>query len=308
MAKKVVVTGGAGYLGKAIVERLVRDGCEVVSYDPIEHKLEGAETVIGSVLDEGNLYAAFKGADTVYHLAGILGTSELIYTSASAVKVNILGMVNVLDASLAANVETVFTPTKHFDWLDSYTITKRTAAEFMQLYHEYFDIKVKIIRWLNVYGPGQKTHPVRKCIPLLVLQALHNKPMEVYGDGEQFIDLEWIDDVVDITVKYVDQSESDPTIRDLGCVQRLTINKMAETIKRLAGSKSVIEHIDMRVGEGEPGLVQALPTVNCIDIIDWNSMPEDLDTGFTKTINYYKKMNILTQEAALSYHDARSWS
>jgi nucleoside-diphosphate-sugar epimerase len=114
------------------------------------------------------------------------------------------------------------------------------------MYARYFELDVRVLRWLNVYGPGQKAHPVRKAVPIMILQALHGRPIEVYGSGEQPVDLVYVDDLARVTVAYMQLESTGCETSDTGLTIRLTVNELAELIRRLTDSRSKIVHLPMR--------------------------------------------------------------
>ena len=143
--KKIVVTGGTGFLGSAIVDELLARNCDVVILDRSESKKSGdyVKYVQGSILDRQSLVDVFDGAEGVYHLAGSLGTAELNSAVAQAVEVNIIGSLNVFEAAIQTGVDYVFFPSKPDVWLNAYTITKHAVDDFSRLYNKEKTIKIE---------------------------------------------------------------------------------------------------------------------------------------------------------------------
>ena len=170
--KKALVTGGSGFLGKAMHRYLADNGYDAYNFDTGH----GTKNHIqGSVLNYEEIRAAVSGIDVVFNIAGLLGTTELLDKNIEAIDVNIKGAVNVLEACYHEGVSTVFYPTKPNVWLNTYTITKKAAEDFGKIYSQYKGLDVRMLRWFNAYGPGQKAFPIRKAIPLFINQALANK-------------------------------------------------------------------------------------------------------------------------------------
>jgi UDP-glucose 4-epimerase len=276
----VLVTGGGGFIGSRLVAYLRAAGWQVSVFDHAQ--ADGAST-----LDSGALAKALQGVDLVYHLAGVLGTTELNTQSGMATDVNIKGTINVLDACKEAGDTRVFLCTKPNDWLNTYSITKKAAEDFGRLYAACFGTDVRILRWLNVYGPGQKAYPVRKAVPMMALQALHGRPIEVFGSGNQPVDLIYVDDLARVTVEYASADQPDPTVRDTGLCVRMSVNELAEKIRAIARSSSPIVHLPMRAGEDEEKPVMRLDCPTAAEVLGLPDTPMDVDEGLQGTLDYY---------------------
>ncbi len=284
--KTALVTGGSGFIGTSLVEYLSKRAFQVYVFDRhcTNHSRMHRQ---GSILDFESIYDALQDVDVVYHLAGLLGTTELLRQSVEAIDVNIKGTVHVLEACRQAGVKQLFYPTKPNEWLNTYSVTKKAGEEFAQMYKDIYGLDVRILRWLNVYGPGQKLHPIRKAVPVMIFQALHNLPIEIYGKGTQPVDLIYSDDLARITVEYMEASAVEPRVRDTGCTVRMTVNELAELIKRLTSSWSAIAHLPMRPGEDADKPVSLLKTDTAAHLLGCNGMTTKVEEGLTKTIEYY---------------------
>jgi UDP-glucose 4-epimerase len=281
------VTGGSGFIGRALVRELEACGREVTVFDPTANDGSGG----ASILELEALTLALEGVDVVYHLAGVLGTTELLAASALAVDVNVKGTVRVLDACRASQVNRVFLCTKPNDWLNTYSITKRAGEDFGRLYAKHFGLDVRILRWLNVYGPGQKVHPIRKAVPWMILQALHGRPIEVFGSGEQPVDLIYVDDLARVTRAYTSLEGVDCAVRDTGLSVRITANELAWRIRDLACSQSSVKHLPMRPGEDEHIPVKLLGSPTACELAGIPDRPTGLSDGIRRTIDYYRHLS-----------------
>jgi len=253
---KAVIVGGMGFLGGAVVNVLLSRGDEVVVVDPhtsqaLVDERFGAGAVRLAVVDMGDgaaLTAALRGADEVYHFGGRLGTTELDSDVIAAIEANVVGAVTVFESAIAAGVPAVFYPSKPNVWLNTYTITKVAAEEFARLFAASHAIRIPILRLFNAYGPGQATGPVRKIIPSFAMEALRGRPLTVYGDGEQTVDMIHAEDAARLAVALM-RGTSSATPLDGGRGIPLTVNEVAEAVNRVAGNTAGIRHVPMRKGE-----------------------------------------------------------
>jgi nucleoside-diphosphate-sugar epimerase len=290
-------------LGRAHHRVLAAQGYETVSFDP-RPSPDGIQYYPGSILDLANVEAAVDGADVVFHFAGLLGTSELLSQSPEAVDVNVKGTANVMEACRRRGVRTVFYPTKPNDWLNTYSITKKAGEEFARLYASQFGMDVRILRWLNAYGPGQKAYPVRKAVPLMILQGLHDLDIEIWGTGEQTVDLIYTADLARNTVLYTLNNNGDATVRDTGNTLRMTVNELASLIHDMTGSQAGLRHLPMRAGEDLGKPVRLLPGKTAADLLGVADTTTPIELGMAATITYYRDLPIEDRLKALQFYGA----
>lgn len=285
---KVLVTGGGGFIGKHLIELLRQKGYIVSSYERGNVNLgPGIHNFQGDVLDKQALNKAMKDQDEVYHLAGLLGTSELQYQSVKAAEINIIGAINVFDAALKYGTKVILI-SKPNPWLNTYSVTKEASEKFCQIYQRYFGLKAVIIKWFNVYGPGQKYKHVQKAVPTFIIQALKNQPLPVYDDGKQQGDFVYVTDSVNATIKIANTPKALGKTVEIGTGVGTTVNKLAKLIIKLSNSKSKIQYLPMRIGENPHTLVVAkLTELKKLYVFK----PEvDLISGLKLTIDYYRKL------------------
>ncbi|MFI5342575.1 MAG: NAD-dependent epimerase/dehydratase family protein [Candidatus Methylomirabilales bacterium] len=194
---KVLVTGGAGFIGGYVCKELWKQGHEPLVFDI-------AAPIPQNVLNPMALESAFRHADACIHLAGILGNPETVADPLPAVHTNIIGSLNVFEAAGDKPVvfATVGNKWQHDRGTGGYTITKACVEDFVAMYNKCRGSRIAVVRPVNAYGPGQKVplpwgddvHP-RKIMPTFIHQALHGPAIEVYGDGHQISDMVWVEDV-----------------------------------------------------------------------------------------------------------------
>lgn len=252
-ARKILVTGGNGFLGKAVVHKLLDRG-----HTPIVFDRKVPADIFGDIKDTEAVNEAVYNSDAVIHLAGLLGTAELTNNPRLAVEVNILGTLNVFEAIRAHHKRAVYITLGNYFMNNTYSITKSTSERFALMFNKEHGTDIRIVRGMNVYGPGQKAAPVKKFFPNAAISILQDEPVTIYGDGEQIMDLVYLDDIAEILVRalLVDNAPNN-VIYEAGNGQATTLNHIVNMMIGLAGSKSEIRYVPMRPGEPKGAVVMA---------------------------------------------------
>lgn len=230
----IIVTGGKGFIGQAVVKQLNAIGEEAFvadkDFDIMENPLPKADGVI--------------------HLAGVLGTSELFWAVDEAIDVNVKGTVRVLNACIDHNMPFVGI-TMPAVWANVYQATKACSKILATAWHESFGVPVSHVRAFNAFGEGQKygkNHP-QKIIPTFATLAWEGKPIPIWGNGEQTVDLIYVDDIAKILVEALSVG-NDVTI-DAGSGIEHSVNDIAKFVLEVTGSEAGIDYGPMRAGERE---------------------------------------------------------
>lgn len=286
---KIVITGGSGFIGSFIAEQLAEEGNDVVIYDiarPRYTLKKNMTYVEGDIRYLQGILDITKGADEVYDIAGVLGTSELMSINSRAVDTNIIGALNVLEACKTNNVKSLLHPTKPNDWLNTYSITKFAAEQFCLMYQKYYGMNITVLRWFNAYGPREYLYPVRKVVPSFIIQAMHNKELQIYGDGEQTVDLIYVTDIAKIAIKAARTCGQLGKVIDVGRGIPLTVNNLAKLIIKMCKSSSKIVYLPMRLGEPERSNIKA----EIVDLKKYVKINKfvDIEEGMKYTIDYYR--------------------
>lgn len=284
--RTVLVTGGAGFIGSYVVEDLLARGYTAHVLDTRGRAVAGATTILGDVRDATSTGEAIGRADGVIHLAGVLGTAEMVANPRPAIDANVLGAINVFEATARHGIPMVNIATGNH-WMDNtYAITKDAADRFARMYNAFRGGRITTVRAFDAYGPRQ-TPPapyglsrVRKVIPSFACRALSGEPIEIYGDGSQVIDLIHASDVARVLVDALERTERDGPVAETieaGSGIPITVLQTAERVIEYAGRGS-IAFLPMRPGEQTGAAIVAKAQLA-------GAVP--LSVGLPQTIAYY---------------------
>jgi nucleoside-diphosphate-sugar epimerase len=242
------------------------------------------EFFCGDIRDTKAVEQAIFAADGVIHLAGILGTVETLQHIPETVDVNIVGTINVFEAIKKYKRPCVYITLPDV-WKNPYTFTKRTAKDFAFLYNREFNTKINVVCGFNVYGEGQKYKPVRKFAPQWIIGALLGKPLEVYGDGSQLMDLVYVGDVAEILIRALETSKTATEVIDAAPGDAVTVKQVADLMAKMLGAQIVSK--PMRAGETSEAVIKGNTETTKRWIGDFRFTP--IEEGMERTINWYKE-------------------
>ena len=283
--KRILVTGGTGFIGQHVVANLKAKGHYPVILD--RHYLPRdptTETVMGSVTDRSAVDHAVSICDGVIHLAAVLGTQETIEEPGIAFEVNVRGSINVFQAVRHYGVPAVYITVGNYWMNNPYSISKHTAERLALMFNKECGTRIAVVRGYNAYGPGQKAAPVRKIIPNFIIPALKGEELIVYGDGTQIMDMIYVEDIAEILVQslltdrgWTGTMEGYEEIVEAGTGRATTVHQIAQMVIGKVG-RGQIRLTPMRPGEPEQSVVLATPhSRNFVSLED----------GLDRTIPYY---------------------
>ena len=278
----ILITGGAGFIGSHLADRLLNDGYIVVVADNfcdyydvsikennVAHNLSNLHYKLyrADIEDMTALKAIFLAHrfDAIVHLAARAGVRPSIANPADYVKTNILGTVNVLECMrehgckklVVASSSSVYgnCAAKKFSEdlnvsapISPYAATKLATEQLSYTYHHLYGINVAALRFFTVYGPRQRPD---LAIAKFTRQILQNKPIEMYGDGTTSRDYTYIDDIVSGIVAAVNSDSIGYEVFNLGGGEPINLKEMIVTIEECLGIKAIIEKKPMQPGDVE---------------------------------------------------------
>ena len=296
---KILITGGAGFIGSYVVEECIKRGHSPIIFDHYNRQEQyPCPVILGDVRDEVAVTEAMAHCDAWIHLAAVLGTQETIDNPRPAAHSNLMGGLNMLAAAKQYNLPGTYIGVGNHWMNNPYSITKTMIERFVDMYNKEHATRVNIVRAMNAYGPRQRPVPpwgdskVRKITPSFVCRALENMDIEVYGDGKQISDMCWVGDVAHALVVATEKAAQDivfPEAVEVGPKHNKTVGEIAHLIIYLTDSKSKVVNLPMRPGEIPGATVSAdINTLKHVDMTEASLMP--VDKGMQLTIDWFKEL------------------
>lgn len=308
MKKTAVITGGAGFLGSHLADRLIREDCKVIcidnlitgNLDNIGH-LFGNEDFSFIKHDITNFIHVMGPVDYILHFASPASPIDYLQLPIQTLKVGSLGTHKALGLAkeknatflLASTSEVYGDPLIHPQtesyWGNVNTVgprgvydeAKRFAESLTMAYNRYHGVQTRIARIFNTYGPRMRLNDGR-ALPAFISQALNNEPLTIFGDGSQTRSFCFVDDLVDGLIRLLFSKEVYPV--NIGNPAEITIKQFAEEVIELTGTKSSITY--MELPEDDPKVRQPDIT-RAVEILGWTPKV-DRKSGVIKTIDYFK--------------------
>lgn len=318
--RKIFITGGAGFIGTKLCSQLYQHN-QILLYDNLHRNSikftnllneDNINLIEGDVLDFGHLnkaVAEFR-PDIVIHLAAIAGIDTVIRSPITTMKVNVLGIFNLLESlkPFVQNIErlvnfstsevfgtyaykvselqtTNLAPVGEARWI--YSVSKLAGEHFAYANYRELGLRVVSLRPFNVYGPGQVGEGA---INIFIKRAIRDEPLEIQGDGDQLRSWCYIDDMIRGVLLTLEKEEAVGQVFNIGNPRgTITILGLAEKIIQIANSRSTIIHIPRRYVDVE----LRIPDIDrAREVVGFN--PEiDLNEGIAKTIEWHRSHQIL---------------
>jgi len=281
---KIIVTGGAGFIGTNLIKILLKDNYDITSIDNYstglkENEIEGVKYIDSDIELIDQLESEF---DLCFHLAAQSRVQPSFEDPKESIRVNVNGTTKVMEWAKKQSVKVIYagSSSKHHDPSDSpYAMTKYLGEEICKLYKKSFKINVEIARFYNVYGPyEQLDEKFGNVIGIWRAKVKENKPLTIVGDGNQKRDFTHVDDIVDGILKIAFSKKTHSDAWELGSGVSYSIKELFNMFKERFNATSV--YVD-----DQPGNYRETLRVNddIIKELDWN--PQDRLKDYINSLN-----------------------
>ena len=266
---RVLITGGAGFIGSHLVEHF-QGKAEVRVLDNLRSgyrkNIENFDVdfQLGDICDRAAVDKAMDGVDYVFHLAAMISVPESMSKIAECIQINNLGMLNVLESAAAHGVKKLCFSTSAAIYGDNpvvpkvetmlpepkspYAITKLDGEYYCKMFTQEGRLQTACLRYFNVFGPRQDPKSAyAAAVPIFIEKALNNEDLTIFGDGEQTRDFVFVKDVVAANAFFAMNEVTG--VHNIAYGGKITINDLAKEIIRLTNSNSKIVHLPERAGD-----------------------------------------------------------
>jgi len=309
---RVLVTGGAGFIGSHLIEALVGLGANVVALDDLSNgaweSLQGfeqtVECVTGSILDQAVLNQVMEGCTYVFHQAALGSVPRSLREPLLYYQVNIMGTVNVLQAATAAGVKRVIFAGSSSAYgdppvdgpkvetmpampLSPYAVSKLAGEFAMQTWSPSFGLDTAVLRYFNIFGPRQNPDSAYAAVIAAFAKAMHGgKSGVIYGDGLQSRDFTFVANVVHANLLAARcESELKGEVMNVACARRITINELHEKMAGLFGLESAAPRYEAkRAGD----VLHSLADIDHSRQVLGYEPVVDFEQGLAETVKWYQ--------------------
>lgn len=303
---KVVVTGGAGFIGSHIVEHWINEGTDVHVIDNLRSGFLSNIEIFpkavfhnGSITDRDLVFKVLKGAHYVFHLAAFVSVPESFEKPQECFEINVDGLINVLDAAKEFGAKKIVLSSSAAIYGDNhslpkttdmkpspkspYGITKLDGEYYLNMYREMFNMGTISLRYFNVFGPRQNPESqYAAAVPIFISKAVKNEPLTIYGDGTQTRDFIFVKDVVKANVLAATNHQANGVF-NVAAGRAISINEIAKFILEETRSNSEIIYEKERAGDIKHSLASIEETGKQLDF----SPSYDFMSGLKETIKYF---------------------
>ena len=304
--KKIAVTGGAGFIGSNLVERLLSHGHEVTVVDDLSTGLKSNLDLNKvtfyelSLTDRDGLAKAVKGVDAIVHLGARGSVPRSLKNPIATHDVNATGTLNVLEAARSNGARVIFSssssvygrngqlPKDESMWLSPltpYAASKLAAEGYVQAYGAAYDVPVTLLRFFNVFGPKQRPdHEYAAVLPKWIWKAMNNEAIDVYGDGSQTRDFTYVRTVIDVIEDAINRGVRTEGAVNLAYGNRISLLTTIDLLKvhfpdlkvNFQGDRPG----DVKNSQNDPVLLKKLfPSV----------VPTEFEIALNETVNWLKE-------------------
>ena len=279
----ILVTGGSGFIGSHVVDKLIDNNLSVKVFDIRKPHREDVEFIQGSIVSLEDINTAMKDVEYVFHIAALSNINKVVVNPIKAVDLNIMSTVKVLEAACNSGVERVIYASSYF--VDTgkghlYTTTKTASEMICKDYYTLYGLPFTILRYGTAYGPRSRSEDV---VSIFVKKALAHQPLTIHGDGGQSRNFIYVEDLAEgnvVALKDVAKNKA----YNLEGMRPITVKEVAETVKKLIGDVE-IEYKVGRPGDFEGKKVLAEKAKR---ELGWEPKV-DFEEGVKRYIEWYKE-------------------
>jgi UDP-glucose 4-epimerase len=303
---KVAVTGGAGFIGSNLTRRLISEGHDVVVFDDLSTGLitnvdqSNCTFINSSITDPKALQIALKDCQTIFHLAARGSVPRSIKNPVATHDVNATGTLNVLEVARSSGAHVIFSssssvygrnmqlPKDESMWLGPmtpYAASKLAAEGYVQAYASTYKVPTTLLRFFNVFGPRQRPdHEYAAVLPKWIWLAMHNQPIQVFGDGTASRDFTNVDTVLDVAMTAMNQKVTSDGAVNLAYGNRISLNETIGLLKQhfpeLKVNYTGDRPGDVKESQNSPERIKKLfPAVQ----------PKTFDVALSETVTWLKE-------------------
>ncbi len=291
----MLVTGGSGFIGRHVVQKLLEAGYNVLVYDLKKPSIQ-IPFIKGDVRDLSSVKDAMRGSQLVVHLAAMVSAVEAMENPSKALETNVIGTFNVVEAarrygvnkivyagSVAVYGEPMYLPIDENHPTipkNVYGASKLSGESLLAGYHGNYGLSYVSLRFFNVYGPYMKPGPYAGVIYKFLERIKERKPLIVEGDGRQTRDFVYVEDVAEAVVKALESEESG--VFNVGTGKETSIMELADLLFEITGMNTGIDFSSPRPGD----IRRSRASIEKIGKLGWK--PEiDLREGLKRTVDWF---------------------
>ena len=309
---RILVTGGAGFIGSHLVDRLLKEEIEVIAFDNlstgkqsnIEHHMNDKRFIFlkGDICDRDAVNKAVEGVDAVFHEAALVSVNRSVENPIATNAVNVTGTLNVLKACVDKNVKRLVfassssiygdteTLPKREDMapnpISPYAVSKLAAENYARAFFKVYGLETVCLRYFNVYGPRQTSGPYSGVISIFVSNLLNDIRPTIFGDGEQTRDFTNVKDVVEANICALRSGRAVGEVFNVAAGHPISINELVNILRKIIGKPELeAVHIEPRVGD----IKHSYADISKAEELLTYRPKVSLSLGLTELVEYWKK-------------------
>ena len=317
--ERILITGGAGFLGSYLCEKLLKKGHNVIALDMSdgskeEHLMDNKDFqfIQGSVLDRDLMQREVKKADIVFHFAAIADPKRYVQEPLTVLEIDLQATLNILKLAAQDKTKVIFASTSEIygrnpktPWAEDddrvlgstainrwcYSSSKATSEHYLYAYHQHEGLPFATVRFFNVYGPKLDDLGSGRVIPIFLKQFLMNEPVTIHGDGSHTRTYVYVEDAVDAVLKVAFCKKAEQQAFNIGRTEEVSVLELAKLLKKVGNFKSEFKFIPHKevFGDKYEDIPRRIPKIDKIKkYCNWTPSTS-LEDGLKKTIEYYKK-------------------